>query len=152
MFFLPESTYEFRYVCMACLGKETMAILWEEWLASNENWKQSKYALRLQRSHSHEKMGCRRWMTFKQIVAKYEDEGVAKAIVAGKKEDPLYQHDHVKPHPDCPSDPATRLHWAYASRGTELLMIRWFKSRRVDISTSQSAFVWDQFLLTTKIN
>ena len=86
-----------------------MAILWEEWLASNENWKQSKYAQRLQRSHSHEKLGCRRWMTFKQIVAKYEDESVAKSIVRSKKEDDN-KFDCVKAHPDCPLDPATRLH------------------------------------------
>ena len=64
--------------------------------------------------------------------------------------DPLYKHDHVKPHPDCPSDPATRLHWAYASRGTELLMIRWFQSRMVDISTSQSAFVWEPISIDNK--
>lgn len=94
------------------LGPETMAILWEEWLSSNENWKASKYAISLKRSHTHEKIGARRWMTFKQLIAKYDDKDIAESIRHEKKSDPELAHQ-VKPHPDCPKNPATRLHFVH---------------------------------------
>ena len=66
-------------------GSDTLGILWDEWLGANENWKKSTYAIRLKKTHSHEKIGARRWMTFKQLVAKYEDKEVAESIKAAKK-------------------------------------------------------------------
>ena len=86
-----------------------MAILWEEWLGSNENWKKSQYAIRLSKSHSHEKVGARRWMTFKQIIAKYDDVSIAESIRESKRSDPKLKFDHVKPHPDCPDNSVTRM-------------------------------------------
>ena len=44
-----------------------MAHLWEEWLGSEEDWSKSSLALQLSRSHSHERVGARRWMTFTEI-------------------------------------------------------------------------------------
>ena len=83
-----------------------MAILYDEWLGANENWSKSQYAINLKKSHSHEKIGARRWMTFKQLCSKYEDRSIAESIRDNKKSDPQLAHDHVKPHPDCPSNPA----------------------------------------------
>ncbi len=92
-------------------GSDTLAILWDEWLGANENWKESTYAIRLSRTHSHEKIGARRWLTFKQLVHKYDgDTEVAKSIREAKKNDPKLRSTHVKRHPDCPNNPATRLH------------------------------------------
>ena len=90
-------------------GSDTLGILWDEWLGANENWKKFTYAIRLKKTHSHEKIGARRWMTFKQLVAKYEDKEVAESIKAAKKNDPELRDSHVKCHPDCPDNPATRL-------------------------------------------
>jgi hypothetical protein len=90
-------------------GPETMAILWEEWLGSNDDWKKSQYAIRLSKSHSHEKIGARRWMTFKQLIAKYDDVSIAESIRESKRSDPKLRADHVKPHPDCPQNDVTRM-------------------------------------------
>lgn len=87
-----------------------MALLWDEWLGASENWKTSTYAITLKRSHSHEKVGARRWMTFKQLCSKYDDVSVAESIRENKKTDPFLKIHHCKPHPDCPKNPATRLH------------------------------------------
>lgn len=90
-----------------------MAILWEEWLSSNENWKVSNYAMRLSKSHTHEVIGARRWMTFNQLCDKYQDQDVAESIRTAKLSNPEMK-DHVKPHPDNPDNPATHLHTAQA--------------------------------------
>lgn len=87
-----------------------MEILWEEWLASNENWKVSNYAIRLSRSRLHETIGARRWMTFKQLCDKYQDQEIAESIREAKLNDP--DKSHVKPHPDTPDNPATQQHTA----------------------------------------
>lgn len=94
-----------------------MEILWEEWLAPNENWKVSNYAIRLSRSHSHETIGARRWMTFKQLCDKYGDEEVAESIRTAKLSDP--EKSHVKPHPDNPDNPATQQHTAQPPPGSQ---------------------------------
>ena len=94
-----------------------MAMLWEEWLGSNEDWKKSKYAIRLSSTSEHWNIGCRRWMTLKQLISKYEDADVAKSIVEAKKSDPILKDSHCKPHPDCPQNPATRSQF-FVSQGT----------------------------------
>ena len=87
-----------------------MALLWDEWLGASENWRNSSYAITLQRTHTHEKVGARRWMTFKQLCTKYEDVSVAESIRTNKKNDAYLSVHHCKPHPDCPDNPATQLH------------------------------------------
>ena len=83
-----------------------MAVLYDEWLACNENWKSSNYLVSLRRQHAHEKSGARRWMTYKQIIEKYSgDITVADSIVEGKKNDPVLAKSCIKPHPDCPQRP-----------------------------------------------
>lgn len=107
-----------------------MAILWEEWLGSNGDWTTSSYALRLSRTHSQENVGARRWMTFKQLVEKYDDVAVAESIREAKWNDPVLCKTHCKPHPDCPENPATRLQpghlWSVGS------CVPQFRSRRFD--------------------
>lgn len=87
-----------------------MCILYDEWLAANENWKSSSYVAALKQRKSHQKIGARRWMTFRQIQAKYDgDEQLAKAIVENKLNDPVLRESSVKPHPDLPDNPVSWL-------------------------------------------
>ena len=78
-------------------------MLFDEWLAANELWSQSKMLISIRTRKKDKKLGSRRWMTHAEIVKKYEDEKVASAIVAHKES--LEGEDRkgsVRPHPDCP--------------------------------------------------
>lgn len=76
--------------------------MWEEWLASNEMWKNSTWAMNLKTYRGTERLGCRRWMTRAQLLQKYDaNNDVVSAIVATKME-PANQATQVKPHPDAP--------------------------------------------------
>ena len=85
-----------------------MAILWEEWLGSSEDWGKSSYAISLKRVHSFERTGARRWMTYRQLCEKYGDSALADAIVESKKNSAQLARDHIKPHPDAPEVEVTR--------------------------------------------
>lgn len=77
-----------------------MAIVWEEWLGSGENWKNSTLAVSLTTRHEHEKIGARRWMTRKQIEDKYGSKEIAQSIIDAKWADPILRATHIKKHPD----------------------------------------------------
>lgn len=80
-----------------------MSILYDEWLAASENWRSSSYVAVLKRRLSNERIGSRRWMTFRQIVAKYDgDEAIARSITENKLRDEELAKRCTKPHPDCP--------------------------------------------------
>lgn len=87
-----------------------MAVLWEEWLGCEEQWNKSEYAIRLTQTKSHEKIGCRLWMTRRQIIDKWHgDETIADAIIETKRSDKRLSATQIKPHPDAPHVEVTRL-------------------------------------------
>lgn len=86
----------------ALLGPQELSTIWEEYLAVGGDWTKSKYALKLANTKSFERVGARRWMTRKQLIAKYEDEEVVDAIIEQKRSDPLLARTEIKPHPDAP--------------------------------------------------
>ena len=76
--------------------------VWEEWLASNEAWKNSQWAINLKMYRGKETIGCRRWMTRAHLMKKYEEnEEAVNAIIATKME-AANRETQVKPHPDAP--------------------------------------------------
>ena len=80
-----------------------MAMLWEEWLHSNEDWSRSTYATTLKRTSSSESMGCRRWMSRGDILKKYDGNTEHRdAIIQSKESDPVLSKTQIKPHPDAP--------------------------------------------------
>ena len=89
-----------------------MAILWEEWLSSMRIGRLAIMPCGCP-NLTHEVIGARRWMTFKQLCDKYQDQDVAESIRTAKLSNPEMK-DHVKPHPDNPDNPATHLHTAQA--------------------------------------
>ena len=83
-------------------GFDDKVIIFDEWLAANEKWKNSKYAISLKKYSGTERVGCRRWLTRKQLLQKYDNEvDVVDAIILAKMEDGVCD-THVKPHPDAP--------------------------------------------------
>ena len=87
-----------------------MAVLWEEWLHSNEDWSRSTYVTTLKKTSSTESMGCRRWMTKADILKKYNGNNQhCDAIVEAKESDPVLKKSQIKPHPDAPDCKESRL-------------------------------------------
>ena len=85
-------------------GRDVMAVLWEEWLHSSEDWSRSTYATSLKKTSSSESMGCRRWMTKGDILKKYDGNAeLCDAMVHAKESDPVLSKSQIKPHPDAPS-------------------------------------------------
>lgn len=78
------------------------ANVYEEWLASSEKWSQSKWVVELKKTCTVQRMGARRWMTRKQILERYEDEGIVEEIVNNKMQDTTTN----MPHPDAPKNKA----------------------------------------------
>ena len=87
-----------------------MQKLYEEWLASNEQWTRSNYVVQLQPSHEFTKVGARRWMTFNEIAEKYKSEEVASCIVEEKTSNKALAPYQIKRHPDCPKRDEPKLH------------------------------------------
>lgn len=87
-----------------------MQKLYEEWLASNEQWTRSNYVVQLQQSHEFTKVGARRWMTFNEIAEKYKSEEVASCIVEEKTSNKALAPYQIKRHPDCPKRDEPKLH------------------------------------------
>lgn len=90
-------------------GPEEMQKLYEEWLSSNEQWQSSSYVIQLQQSHKFTKLGARRWMTFREISAKYSSDEIAQSIVDEKKANRQLAATQIKKHPDCPKREETQL-------------------------------------------
>ena len=81
------------------LGSVDHTNIYEEWLASKEVWKHSRWACELQRSQSITRIGARRWMTEEQILERYKDAKVVDEIVANK----MSEKECNMPHPDAPN-------------------------------------------------
>ena len=77
--------------------------VWEEWLASSENWKQSTWAVNLKTYRGTESIGCRRWMTRAQILQKYDGNVDAVDAIVATKMEPANKPTQVKAHPDAPT-------------------------------------------------
>lgn len=82
-----------------------LTAIYERWLACGENWKQSSWVVSMKQNHEHQKRGCRRWMTRKQIELKYNDMGngaeLAAEIIREKEENGVEGIDWKK-HPELP--------------------------------------------------
>lgn len=100
---------------------EEMQKLYEEWLSSNEQWQSSSYVIQLQQSHKFTKLGARRWMTFREISAKYSSDEIAQSIVDEKKANRQLAATQIKKHPDCPKreDMTLYLVWDSESETTK---------------------------------
>lgn len=106
------------------LGVEEMTKLWEEWLNSNERWSSSNYVVQLQQTTEHTKLGARRWMTYKEIVSKYQSEEVATCIVEEKRNNKAVAGSHIKRHPDCPHLDVTKLHCGFKTCFNEFFLFK----------------------------
>ena len=94
------------------LGRDTYALLWEEWLHSNGDWNRSSYVTSLQKTSATETMGCRRWMTKNDILKKYDgNQEHCDAIITAKETCPTLSKTHIKPHPDAPQCAVACRNW-----------------------------------------
>ena len=88
-----------------------MQDMYERWLACNEDWKSSTWALGLETQNKETRRGARRWMTKAQIEKKYESKDVASEIVKLKMQ-PEFSHQRKK-HPDLPDRAVAHLNLAH---------------------------------------
>lgn len=78
-----------------------MTMLYESWEECGGNWSTSKLVLQCRSKDKTKRMGARVWMTKKQLVERYGEEG-AEAIIAHKTSDPELMKSHVRDHEDAP--------------------------------------------------
>lgn len=79
-----------------------MAVLFEEWAASGEDWKKSKLVIEMRTKDRHRVRGSRRWLTESEISAKYNSPEIAKDICRNKLENEQLRATTVREHPDLP--------------------------------------------------
>ena len=93
-----------RHASLQHLGSDRLQILMEQWISCNGIWKESTLCLRMSQKSSYKKRGCRAWLTYEQIVAKYGSESVAKQIVDSKWaiSDKDARDRQIRRHPDIP--------------------------------------------------
>eukprot|EP00435_Cladocopium_sp_Y103_P070765 s621_g36.t1 len=89
---------------------QKMAVLFEEWLSSAEDWNRSKLVQSVQQSQSFSKRGARKWFTRQELALKYgSGKGVgnftvADEIIKNKTKDPLSAEQCIRKHPDAPEN------------------------------------------------
>lgn len=81
---------------------EKLAVLFEEWAASGEDWKKSKLVIEMRTKDRHRVRGSRRWLTESEISAKYNSPEIAKDICRNKLENEQLRATTVREHPDLP--------------------------------------------------
>ena len=92
-----------KLIVHLCPGNEKtckLHLLYEQWCSANELWKQSSLVLRMKKAVNSKTRGARRWMTKKDIEARYDAEVAAEIIEAKSK--PEMEGILWKPHPDLP--------------------------------------------------
>lgn len=82
---------------------QKMQVLFEQWLASSEDWSKSSLIQSMQQNTAFRKKGSRKWFTKDELAKKYNnDYEIAESIIAEKTKDPTTAEQCVRPHPDCP--------------------------------------------------
>lgn len=81
---------------------EKLQILFEEWAASKEVWKNSEIVLQMRSRHTNKVRGARRWITEREIATKYQSAEIAAEIVHRKLSDEQLRRTQVRDHPDLP--------------------------------------------------
>lgn len=80
-------------------------MLFEEWAGSNESWKKSNLILQMTTRESRKVRGGRRWLTEREISAKYNSPEIASDIIKAKLENEVLRQTSVRCHPDLPDKP-----------------------------------------------
>ncbi len=77
-----------------------LAVLFENWAAAKENWKEATLVVQMKQSYAMRTMGRRIWLTEAQIATKYQDAELAREICSGKENDVQLRKSCVRSHPD----------------------------------------------------
>lgn len=102
---------QFFLICMHAgkKKKDSMAVLFEEWLSCGGDWSTSSFVVRMRERRKESTRGARRWMTKAHIALKYspgrteeEARAIAQEICDAKEACPHMRHTHIRPHPDHP--------------------------------------------------
>ena len=86
-----------------------MQVLYEGWLAANEDWESSSLVISIRSSAAHRKKGARKWFTRDELARKYStgetlDYTIADEIIGEKVKDEVTAQQSCRPHPDCPNN------------------------------------------------
>ena len=98
-------------------GRDKMAILYEQYTACDGKWSRSSLVVSLRERHSTKKRGCRKWLTFKQLIDKYQSVEAAEEIIMNKLSDERMAKEDVKPHPNTPLNPQLTLFRVWDEEG-----------------------------------
>ena len=88
-------------------GSDKNSILFEAWLECGGLWKKSQLYISCRHSNSKKRRGVRKWLTAKEIIAKFGQES-GQAIMDRKLADPELMEKEVRDHPENPGDPNLR--------------------------------------------
>ena len=81
-----------------------MSSLYEDFLSSDGNWRNSMVYKTIKRINRTGRRGIRRWLTRSQLEAHFQDKKIVDAIVIRKQTDE-YLKTEIRDHPDCPGPP-----------------------------------------------
>ena len=81
---------------------EKLAVLFEEWASSGEDWTKSRMVIEMKTKDRHRVRGSRRWLTESEISEKYNSPEIARDICTNKLENEQLRATTVREHPDLP--------------------------------------------------
>jgi hypothetical protein len=76
-----------------------LTLLFEDFSQAGEDWQRSTIVQNMKLSMSHMRRGRVNWFTRKQLIKKYDDEGVANMICQSKEAE-----GKTRVHPECPTE------------------------------------------------
>lgn len=78
-----------------------MAVLFESWLTSKEEWKSSSLVMSMRQTKSWKRKGARKWLLKSELLVKYQgNEAIVDEIISGKLADEAVRKVCVRRHPD----------------------------------------------------
>ena len=81
-----------------------MQTLYEDYIACAGVWRKSMVYKRITSSRRNQKRGCRKWLTFDQLLEVFKSKSVVEALVQRKMSDKTLRRTEVRNHPEVPGN------------------------------------------------
>ncbi|CAE7574807.1 unnamed protein product, partial [Symbiodinium necroappetens] len=87
----------------AAKGKSYMSTLYEDFVATGGNWKNSVIMKSIRSKKSSGKKASRKWVTRRQMLQYFDnDQALVNSIIVRKESDPELLKEECRDHPECP--------------------------------------------------
>ncbi|CAE7866454.1 PLCXD2 [Symbiodinium necroappetens] len=97
----PNTPREIRRMANKAKGSSTSrSVMYEDWLQSGEDWRQSKLMSRLKNRSATAKKGCRKWLFYDEMVQRF-GEKLATILKETKEADEEKAANEIRKWPEC---------------------------------------------------